>query len=102
VFSIPVAIFGLVFYVAMTTINLPFMWKSSDLRVAWIRLVMALTSIGFVIYLVYVELFIKKYICEYCTGVHIVTFALFVLIVTTFPSMLQRLQPQSPLDHGAV
>jgi hypothetical protein len=87
--------------VAMTAINLPFMWKSSDVRVAWLRLVMAITSIGFVIYLLYVELFIKKYICEYCTGVHIVTFALFVLIVTTFPSMLQRFQSQSTLDHRA-
>jgi uncharacterized membrane protein len=101
VFGIPVAIFGLAFYVAMTAINLPFMWKSSDVRVAWLRLVMAITSIGFVIYLLYVELFIKKYICEYCTGVHIVTFALFVLIVTTFPSMLQRFQSQSTLDHRA-
>jgi uncharacterized membrane protein len=88
VFGIPVAIFGLAFYLAMTAVNLPPLWRSTDVRLAWLRLAMAVTGIGFVIYLVYVELFIKKYICEYCTGVHIVTLALFILIVTTFPSML--------------
>ena len=57
---------------------------------AWLRLAMAVSGIGFVLYLIYAELFIIKAICEYCTGVHIVTFALFVLVVATFPSMLQR------------
>ncbi len=90
VFGIPVAILGLVFYVAMTAINLPRLWITTDVRVAWLRLAMAVSGIGFVLYLLYAELFIIKNLCEYCTGVHIVTFALFVLIVTTFPLMLQR------------
>jgi uncharacterized membrane protein len=90
VFHIPVAFLGLAFYVAMTAINLPPLWKTSDVRVAWLRLAMIVSGIGFVLYLVYAELFLIKAICEYCTGVHIVTFALFILIVTTFPSMVQR------------
>ncbi|HXQ75763.1 MAG TPA: vitamin K epoxide reductase family protein [Acidimicrobiales bacterium] len=90
ILHIPVAVLGLVFYIAMTAINLPPLWKTTDLRVAWLRLAMAVSGIGFVLYLLYAELFIIKAICEYCTGVHIVTFALFILIVTTFPSMLAR------------
>jgi len=90
ILHIPVAILGLAFYVAMTAINLPPLWRTTDLRVAWLRLAMAVSGIGFVIYLLYAELFIIKNLCEYCTGVHVVTFGLFVLIVSTFPSMLQR------------
>jgi len=88
-FGVPVAILGLAFYVAMTVINLPPMWKTTDVRVAWVRFAMAVSGIGFVLYLIYVELFLAKLICLYCTGVHIVTFALFVLIVVTLPKMTQ-------------
>jgi uncharacterized membrane protein len=99
VFGIPVAILGLAFYVAMTAVNLPRLWITTDVRVAWVRLAMAVTGIGFVLYLLYAELFIIKNLCEYCTGVHVVTFALFVLIVTTFPSMLAR--SSGGWDEGA-
>jgi uncharacterized membrane protein len=90
ILGIPVAVLGLAFFVAMTVINLPPLWRTTDVRVAWLRLAMAVSGVGFILYLIYAELFIIKAICEYCTGVHIVTFALFVLIVATFPSMLQR------------
>jgi uncharacterized membrane protein len=90
ILHIPVAVLGLAFYVAMTVINLPGMWTTTDTRVAWVRLAMSVSGIGFVLYLIYAELFLIKAICEYCTGVHVVTFALFVLIVTTLPSMVQR------------
>ena len=36
---------------------------------------------AFVLYLVYAELIEIGKLCEYCTAVHIITFALFVLIV---------------------
>jgi uncharacterized membrane protein len=90
VFGIPVAILGLAFYVVFTVINLPALWKTSDVRVHWLRFAMAVSGIGFVLYLIYAELFEIKAICEYCTGVHVVTFALFVLIVVTLPAMTQR------------
>ncbi|HVC72060.1 MAG TPA: vitamin K epoxide reductase family protein [Acidimicrobiales bacterium] len=89
ILHIPVAILGLAFYVAMTVINLPPLWKTTDRRVAWLRLAMVVSGIGFVLYLIYAELFLIKAICEYCTGVHIVTFALFVLVVVTLPAMTQ-------------
>ena len=53
---------------------------------------MSVSGIGFVLYLVYIELFLAKLICLYCTGVHVVTFALFILIATTLPKMVQPQQ----------
>jgi uncharacterized membrane protein len=93
-FGIPVAFLGLAFFVAFTTINLPYFWKTKDVRVHWLRAAMSLTGIGFVLYLVYVELFLAKLICIYCTGVHIVTFALFVLIAATLTKMVQPENPE--------
>jgi uncharacterized membrane protein len=38
-------------------------------------------GIVFVLYLIYAELFSIGAICLWCTSVHVITFALFVLIV---------------------
>jgi uncharacterized membrane protein len=38
-------------------------------------------AMGFVLYLLYAELFIIGSICLYCTSVHAITFLLFVLTV---------------------
>jgi uncharacterized membrane protein len=51
---------------------------------------MVFGGMGFVIYLVYAELFTIKKICLWCTGVHVVTFFLFVLVVSSFPAMTAR------------
>ncbi|HEY5251572.1 MAG TPA: vitamin K epoxide reductase family protein [Acidimicrobiales bacterium] len=91
-FGIPVAILGLAFYTAFVTINLPYFWKTKDVRIHWLRAAMSVSGIGFVLYLVYIELFLAKLICLYCTGVHVVTFALFILIATTLPKMVQPQQ----------
>jgi len=40
-----------------------------------------IVGIGFVLYLVYTELFTLNHICLWCTSVHVVTFLLFVLIL---------------------
>jgi uncharacterized membrane protein len=85
---IPVAILGLGFYTAMTAINLPVAWRSSDRRIHIARLAMLGLGMCFALYLVSAELLIIGAICLWCTGVHIVTFALFVLVVQTVPRML--------------
>jgi uncharacterized membrane protein len=38
-------------------------------------------GIGFVLYLVYTELFTLNAICLWCTSVHVLTFLLFALVV---------------------
>jgi uncharacterized membrane protein len=44
------------------------------------RLAFATIGVGFVAYLVYAELFVLDAICLWCTGVHVLTVALFAVI----------------------
>lgn len=87
---IPVAYLGLAFFVPMVLLNLPPVWRWPDVRLAWLRLGALVVGMGMVIYLVCAELFEIDNICEYCTGVHIITFLLFVLTVLTFPAVSYR------------
>jgi uncharacterized membrane protein len=88
----PVAELGLAFYVFLAAACTPWAWRmkrvlrlgpvsigNQELR--WIRLGSVIVGVGFVIYLLFVELFQLNNICLYCTGVHIATFLLFVLIL---------------------
>lgn len=86
--GIPVAVLGLAYYVAMTAINVPALWHRRERWITWARLAMVVGGMAMVLWLLIAELFIIKNLCEYCTGVHIVTFALFVTVVITFPTMV--------------
>ena len=81
VFGIPVAVLGLAFFVFMVTVNNPLAWRSPLRAIHLARVFSVIAGIGFVIYLIYVELFEVNAICLWCTSVHIITFALFVLIL---------------------
>lgn len=88
---LPVAVLGLAFYVAAVPLFSPWAWRMRPavrllgLRVRRrdvdvLRLVSVIVGMGFVMYLIYAELQIGS-VCEYCTGVHVVTFLLFVITV---------------------
>ena len=79
VFGIPVAVLGLAFYVFLAAIMSPYAWRSGRREIAIARLVSLVVGIGFVLYLLYAELFQIGSICLYCTSVHVITFLLFVL-----------------------
>jgi uncharacterized membrane protein len=79
VFGIPVAVLGLAFYVFMVAIMNPWAWKIRRREVGLLRLASLVVGIGFVLYLLYAELFDIGSICLYCTSVHVITFLLFVL-----------------------
>jgi uncharacterized membrane protein len=95
VFNIfPVAVLGLVFYVVAVPLFSPWGWRftGSGLRlpgrlrvsqraVSSLRLASVVVGMGFVMYLIYAEVYQIDNICEYCTGVHIVTFLLFCMTV---------------------
>jgi uncharacterized membrane protein len=81
IFGIPVAVLGLVFFVPMTLLNSPWGWRSALPVVRWLRLAGVAVGLVFVVYLVSAELVLIGSICEYCTGVHIVTVALFAVVV---------------------
>ncbi len=99
-FGIPVAILGLAFYAGMTVLHTPWAWRDGGVRVARLhvpalvlarlRLAGVVVGIGMVVYLLIAELFLIKNICEYCTGVHILTFLLFVTVVTSYPALSYR------------
>jgi uncharacterized membrane protein len=107
----PVAELGLAFYVFMVAINLPWAWRADrrELRLAgavkvsvpvrWLRLGSAVAGMGFVLYLLYAELIQIGNICLYCTGVHIVTFLLFTLIV--FDSVFRQAPAYTATPAGA-
>jgi uncharacterized membrane protein len=82
VFGIPVAVLGLAFFVAMFVLCLPFAWRSPRRIVPWARLASSVVGVGFISYLVYAELYEIHAICLWCTSVHVLTFILFVAIVT--------------------
>ena len=86
--GVPVALLGLGFYTVMTVINLPPLWHARDRRIHVARLGLICVGMLFALYLVAAELVIIDNICLWCTGVHVITFALFVLIVATVPAML--------------
>ncbi len=79
----PVAVLGLVFYVFMTAVTSPWGWRAASPVIRWARLIGAAAGILFVFYLIYVEALVVHAICLWCTGVHVVTFLLFVLIMVS-------------------
>ena len=81
VFGIPVAVLGLAFYVFAVAIMSPWAWQATRREIHLLRIASLVVGIGFVLYLIYAELFIIGSICLYCTSVHAITFVLFVLTV---------------------
>jgi uncharacterized membrane protein len=92
----PVAVLGLAFYVFAVVIFTPWAWRfrgaairlgGRTLRVTsrgvdTVRLGSVILGMGFVMYLIYAEFQIGS-VCEYCSGVHVVTFLLFCITVVS-------------------
>lgn len=88
ILHIPVAILGLANYTVMTALNTPWAWHA---RVKWVhvaRFVLAVISMCFVLWLIYAEVEIIGSICLYCTGVHVTTFALLIVLTMVSPTQL--------------
>ena len=91
---LPVAVLGLAFYVFAVVIFSPWAWqfRGAALRLGGrrviitgrdvniVRLGSVIVGMGFVMYLIYAEFQIGS-VCEYCSGVHAVTFLLFCITV---------------------
>lgn len=79
---IPVAILGLAFYIFAVAVFSPWGWRWRWRRgreLALLRVASMVVGMGFVMYLIYAELFQIGSWCLYCTGVHAITFVLFCL-----------------------
>ena len=89
---LPVAVLGLAFYVFAVVIFSPWAWQfqgatfgrrritGRDVNI--VRLGSVIVGMGFVMYLIYAEFQIGS-VCEYCSGVHVVTFLLFCITVVS-------------------
>lgn len=78
--GIPVAVLGLVFFAALLVLCLPRFWTTPAARLWQARLAAAGLGMAFVLYLIFSEIFIIEAICQWCTVVHVITFALFAVI----------------------
>ncbi|MGV1007111.1 MAG: vitamin K epoxide reductase family protein [Dermatophilaceae bacterium] len=80
-FGIPVAPLGLLFFAGMALLCLPRFFLRPGRTFDWLRLAGATLGLVMVFYLVWAELFRIQAICLWCTGVHVVTFLLFIVLV---------------------
>lgn len=85
---IPVAVFGLAYFVGMAVLCSPLAWRRRLLDV--LRVVGAAVGVVSAIYLVWVELFRVDAICLWCTGVHVCTVLLLVAVLWTTSSVSVR------------
>ncbi len=86
--GIPVAFFGLANFIVMTVLNSPWGWRLKSYWVHVTRFVLSIVGMVCVLWLVYAELIIINHICLYCTAVHIITFALLIVLATVSPTQL--------------
>ena len=63
----PVAVLGLAFFVAMVALTSPWAWRSPRQEIALARLGSVIVGVGFILYLIYVELFQVGFICLECS-----------------------------------
>lgn len=95
---IPVAVLGVAFYVFAVAIFSPWAWRLRWPAVGWVRLGSVIVGMGFVMYLIYAEVAQIQQICEYCTGVHVITFLLFC--VTVVSAALWGITPRGRTPGG--
>lgn len=78
---VPVALLGLLYFVAMTLLCSPLAWRDmATLR--WARLTGVVCGVLMVCYLVYAEFYLIGAVCLWCSAVHVITFVLFVVVLT--------------------
>jgi uncharacterized membrane protein len=92
--GIPVALLGLLYFVGVTALCLPQAWRRQEPWVFWVRLAAVTGGAGFVLYLVWAELFRIDAICLWCSVVHVVTEALFAVVV-----LAAALAPVEPAER---
>ncbi len=92
--GIPVPVYGLIFFVAIFVACIPKLWRTSLWWVPWVRLAMSSVGILFALRLIYEELFVIRSLCLWCTGAHVLSFAMFVIIVTGWEDATRDVIPR--------
>ena len=79
IFGVPLALLGLLFFIGMFVVQTPWAWRNRTNFARRGRLAFSVSGIVMILYLIYVELFKLNAICLYCTSVHVLTVAVFIL-----------------------
>lgn len=81
--GVPVAVFGLIFFVGMVVLCAPWVWAIRLPALDALRVAGSVVGILSALYLVWIELFRVDAICLWCTGVHIITLLLLGAVLWT-------------------
>lgn len=79
--GMPVAVLGLAYFLGMLPFQLPAAWRSQRAEIRLVRLLGSVVGIVMVFWLLYAELVKVDALCLFCSAVHLITFALFVVTV---------------------
>ena len=96
--GMPVSVLGLSYFVAAVALYSPWAWWAGAKVIHLIRIAASAIGMCMVLWLLTAELVIIKKICLWCTGVHIITFILFVITLTTAPAVLARFSDDVAVD----
>ncbi|HRC00499.1 MAG: vitamin K epoxide reductase family protein [Candidatus Lutibacillus vidarii] len=94
-FGIPVSYLGLLFFIGMIALCTKAAWTRGSALVHNLRLGGTVVGVAMVLYLVWAELFRIGAICLWCTVVHVVSFALFCVVL--FARVLAEPTPAATL-----
>jgi uncharacterized membrane protein len=90
--GIPVVILGLGYFTVMSILNWPRVWRRPERWLAIFRLTLSVVGMIFVLWLVAAEILIIGHVCLWCTGVHLDTLALLIILTRVTPAQLGWLQ----------
>ncbi len=88
--GIPVAVLGLASFAALSALTTPWAWRSARAWPHLVRTALVVVSMAMVLWLVAAELLIIGHICVWCTAVHVITFALFAIVLAVSPTTRAR------------
>lgn len=86
IFGIPVALLGAGYFALVLALCTPRAWRSPSRGLRAARQVAVTAGILFVLYLVGTELMVLGSICLWCSAVHLLTFALFLIVTAATAS----------------
>ena len=92
--GIPIPVYGLVYFIGMFVLCIPKLWRTTVWWIPWLRLVGSAVGILFALRLIYEELFVIRKLCLWCTSAHVLSFLMFVVIVTGWIDATQNVIPR--------
>jgi uncharacterized membrane protein len=103
--SIPITIPGMLWFLALGALavaGLRWAWRgeAEDPRLRISMLLLTVAGLAFIIYLVYCEIVLVQRICEWCTVVHLLTLASFLIALTRWQRRDEPAYEEAPNGHN--